>query len=94
MSDSYIRGTTFSNNENFSLDISFDDGIFEIQDSTFENNSCVDTCIFLTTDEDTDEDPCYTKISKTTFKGNNGVIISFPDENKITRLDLQENTFM
>ena len=47
-SDSYIRNTTFMNNESDERDavfLSFDRGIMEISDNKFENNKGIEACI-------------------------------------------------
>ena len=51
-------------------------------------------CIFISTDENTDQSPWYTKILRTNFKENSGTIISLNEKvSHLTYLELSENTF-
>ena len=65
----------------------------EIIDSTFENNQWTESCIFISSAENTNLFPCYTRIAETTFKEISGTVISLDERESPVHLELYSNKF-
>ena len=92
--DSYIRTTTFANNESAergALLLYFSGGTIEIADNKFEDNLGVESCISISINANVDIAPSYAKIQNNTFKGNSGIMLSLLENIRMGHLQLEQN---
>ena len=95
-SENSIRSCKFESNvsnNRGALFLSFDVGIMEISNNSFENNGGAESCIYISSKANNDLNKSYTKIQKNTFNDNSGIIISVVEGSFVTKLQLQENSF-
>ena len=95
--DSYIRDTTFENNdsdERGAVFLSFDGGIMEISDNKFENNRRIESCICISTNANTEFNPSFTSIKNNRFEMNEGIVISVRENIQVSNLYLEDNVFI
>ena len=93
-SENSIRSCKFENNvseKRGAIFLSFDAGIMEISNNTFESNRGVESCIVISSNADPDTN--YTKIQNNVFNDNDGTSISVVDNLFRSQIQLEENNF-